>query len=59
MISKKPEKKIWDYAKSVQNDKWVRTSHIKKGIINVKFQHKSPETAGKTKSLTVHEHCNK
>ena len=23
MISKKPEKKIWDYAKSVQNEKWV------------------------------------
>ena len=23
MISKKPEKKIWDHAKSVQNEKWV------------------------------------
>ena len=23
IISKKPEKKIWDYAKSVQDDKWV------------------------------------
>ena len=23
MISKKPEKKRWNYAKSVQNDKWV------------------------------------
>ena len=23
LISQKPEKKIWDYAKSVQNDNWV------------------------------------
>ena len=34
-------------------------SHIKKGyIINLNFQHKSHETTGKPKSLTVHEHCN-
>ena len=32
--------------------------HLKKKI-SVKFQHKTPETPCKGKSLTVHEHCNK
>ena len=60
MIYKRPEKKILDYAKSVQNDKSATLGlPILKRIINVKFQNKFREKAKKNKSLNAHEHCNK
>ena len=47
------------YEYAIEANKSHRYCPYQKGIINVKFQHKHPETPGKPKRPTAHEHFNK